>query len=64
MFVDQKAMPITPLQVGTVISRNGRAKGDASKMENEVELDLDVLLTPLMLQALCKPRASSSLISQ
>lgn len=43
---------------------NGRAKGDASKIENEVELGLDVLSISLMLQALCKSRGSSSLISQ
>lgn len=64
LFVDQKATPTTPLQVCTVISMSGRAKGGASKMGNKVELAHDVLSTSLILQALCKPRASSSLISQ
>lgn len=59
-----KDTPTALLQVCTVISMNGRAKGDASKMGNEVELCLNVLSMSLMLQALWKPRASEKLISQ
>lgn len=64
LFVDQKTFPTALLQVCTVISMNGRAKGNASKMGNEVELGLNVLSISLMLQAVRKPRASAKLISQ
>lgn len=57
LFVDQKTLPTALLQAHTMISLNGGAKGDASKMGNEVELGLNVLSISLMLQAPCKPGA-------
>lgn len=57
LFVDQKTLLTAFLQAYTMISLNGGAKGNALKMENEVELGLSVLSISLMLQALCKPGA-------